>query len=173
MNLDDIIQVRLTREDFVKLPKKEHYSIAYVDKLNYKNYISEMETVIELLHKQLDWDGIPDVEKCIKRFNSDSFCILFYYNNKCIGWNWGNPNITFDWINIEKKLKSDELYLGGCFVSKLENRPADAGLYDYNMFFDYCLNTLGANKTYGYCDDWNKAAIRINLINGWKYHNFL
>ena len=173
MDLNEIIQFRITSDDFIKLPKKEHYSIRYVDNSNYNQYITELQYVIELLHKQLDWHGIPTIEDCIKRFDSNSFCLLFYYNDKCIGWNWGNPNVTLDWINIQRKLNPAELYLGGCFVSKLENRPADAGWHNYNMFFDYCLTELGATKMYGYCDDWNKAAIRINLSNGWKYHNFL
>jgi hypothetical protein len=171
--MDDIIQYKITKEKFIKIEHKSHYKLKYVDLNNYLDYTEDFNIIIDLLHKQLKWDGIPTLEECYQRFNSNSFCLLFYYNEKCIGWNWGNPNVTINWIDIDKKLNNNELYLGGCFVSKLVERPADAGIQNYNMFFDYCLNILNPNVMYGYCDNWNKAAIRINISNGWEQFNFL
>jgi hypothetical protein len=171
--MNNILQYTITKNEFIKIEHKNCYQLKYVEINNHINYIENLKTIIELLHKQLKWDGIPTLEKCIKRFESGSFCLLFFYNDNCIGWNWGNKNVTIDWINIDKVLNENELYLGGCFVSKLIDRPADAGVQNYNMFFDYCLNVLNPNRMYGYCDNWNKAAIRINLSNGWKPINFL
>lgn len=167
------MQYKITKDQFVKIEHKEYYRLEYVDISNYQNYIKELKVVIDLLRKQLDWDGIPTLEQCYERFNAKSFCLLFYYKDDCIGWNWGNKNVTVDWINIDKELNNNELYLGGCFVSKLVERPADAGIQNYNMFFDYCLNILNPDTMYGYCDDWNKAAIRINISNGWQNFEFL
>ena len=171
--MDSIVQFKITKDTFIKIEHKEYYKLKYIDLNNYVNYVDDFKIVISLLHKQLKWDGIPTLEQCNERFKSNSFCLLFYYNNNCIGWNWGNRNVTLDWINIDKKLAKKELYVGGCFVSKLIERPSDAGIQNYNMFFDYCLNTLNASTMYAYCDTWNKAPIRLNLSNGWKKYEFL
>jgi len=172
--MDNILQVRLLKHNFKSFPAKDHYKLEYVDLNNYNTYINELKTVIELLHEQLEWDGIPTLEKCIDRFKSNSSCLLFYYNNNCIGWNWINKSVAFNWIDITTQLQPNELYAGGCFVSKKIKRPADAGLYDYNMFFNYCLNNIdGIDTIYGYCDIWNKAAIRVNYMCGWENFNWI
>jgi hypothetical protein len=171
--VDNIVQYRITKDMFIKVEHRDCYKLKYIDLDNYANYINDFKITIDLLHKQLKWDGIPTLEQCYERFKANSFCLLFYYNGNCIGWNWGNQNVTVDWINVYKKLAENELYFGGCFVSRLVEKPADAGSQDYNMCFNYCLNVLNANTVYAYCDRWNKAAIRLNLNNGCREYEFL
>lgn len=173
MNLNEIVQFRLLRDEHIKLPKKSHYKLIYLDRDNYSNFLQDLELVISYIHNQLtDWIDAPTIEDVHKRFKSNSFCFLFYYKDNCIGWNWGNENFTPNWIDIHTKLKDGEVYLGGCFVTKLVDRPTDAGVMNYNMFFDECLK-LGYNPMYGYCDNWNRVAIRINYSNGWKPYKFI
>jgi|TARA_B110000908_G_C9944013_1_gene309523 hypothetical protein len=173
MDTSKIIQFRLFKNEHKKLPPNSHYNLIYVDSENYLQYINELTLVTSYIHKQLtEWTDAPTMEQVHKRFSNNSFCFLFYYNDNCIGWNWANPHVTPDWINIHTKLKSDEVYLGGCFVTNLIDRPANAGIMNYNMFFDECLK-LGYNPMYGYCDDWNRIAIQINYSNGWKTYNFI
>jgi hypothetical protein len=171
--MDNTVQLRLTKDKFVKIEHRDCYKLKYVDLNNYADYIDDFKIIIELLHRQLEWDGIPTLEQCYKRFKSNSFCLLFYYNGNCIGWNWGNENVTIDWINVYKKLAKNEVYFGGCFVSKLVERPPDAGRQNYNMCIEYFLNVLNAIAICGYCDKWNRAAIQINLSVGGEKCEFL
>lgn len=174
MDLDKIIQVRLRKEDFKPLPPKNEYSVVFIDKNNYTEYVNEINTIIRYIKQDLpNWKESPDFNNIIKRFQSNSHCILFYYKNVCIGWNWGNENVSFDWINHNQTLLPSQIYCGGCFVTKSINRPPDAGLYNYNMFCNYYLNNLGYNTLFGYVDSWNKPAIRVNLQIGVKFFNFI
>lgn len=174
MVLNEIIQVRLVKEDFKKLPNKKHYRLIFLDKTNFINHETDLKKITQYIKKDIpNWLESPDYETVINRFNSDSHCLLFYYNNECIGWNWGNKNVCFDWINIHQKLQPNEIYWGGCFVTKSVDRPSDAGYYDYNMIFDYWINTMGMDKIYGYIDVWNKASIRVSLKNNVKFHDYL
>jgi len=132
-----------------------------------------LNKIIEFHHKQLDWDAIPTIEKCIKRFESKSMCLLFYYNNQCIGWNWANKDARFNWIDLDQILEENEIYLGGMFVTNVIERPADAGLYNYNMVFDYWFKTNLYDTIYGYCDDWNRTALRVNFLNGHIIYNWI
>ena len=173
MELSKIIQLRLSKIDYKRLPTKLQYKLILLDKNNYSNFLDDIELVISYIHNELvDWEDAPTLLDVHKRFHSNSFCFLFYNNEKCIGWNWANPHVTLDWINIHTELKEGEAYTGGCFVSGKVGRPADAGVMNYNMFFDECFK-LGYNSLYGYCDDWNRVAIRLNYSNGAKQYNFL
>ncbi len=174
MNFSEIFQIKLIKSDFVKLPNKDHFKLTYVDQTNYDKYINDVNTVISLIYTDLpNWDNPPNFNNVVKRFNADSHCLLFYYNNKCIGWNWANKNVSFNWIDIDQKLGPDEVYSGGTFVSKHVDRPRDAGLYNYNMMCDFCLNYQCYSAIYGYVDIWNKASIRLSLQTGVKFCNFL
>jgi len=174
MNKNEIIQIRLLKEDFKPYPKKDHYKMVYVDIENYKDFENDLKRVVSLVHNDLpDWDDAPTYEIVLERFKSNSHSLLFYYNDECIGWNWGTPNVCFDYINLHQTLKENELYGGGCFVSKSVKRPADAGFYNYNMMFDYWINNTDYDTFYGYVDYWNKAAIRVNFQNGVKVFDYL
>lgn len=173
IDFEKIIQVKLTKDDFIKLPSKNHFKMIFLDKKNYVEYAPEIQKIISCIKKDLpNWTNNPNYETIVERFNSDSHCLLFYYMDICIGWNWGNKNITLDWINIHQELDEGELYVGGCFVTRSIYRPNDAGLYDYNMMCDYWLNNLKYRHIYGYIDSWNKASIRVSLQTGVKFHKY-
>jgi hypothetical protein len=174
MNVNEIIQLRLSKNDFLILPTKEHYKVVYIDKVNYKEYVDDINIVISLIKTDIpNWDNSPNYKDVVERFESDSHCLLFYYNDNCIGWNWANENVCFDWVNKIQDLSDGELYVGGCFVSKSVDRPADAGRYNYNMICEYWFNNTNCTTIYGYVDTWNKPAIRINLQTGVKFINYL
>jgi hypothetical protein len=174
MDLSKIVQIRLLKNDYVKFPSKEYFNMIYVDRSNYHTFTSELQTVIDLIHSELiEWKDAPTYEVVVERFKSNSHCLLFYYNGNCIGWNWGNRHICFDWINKVQDLPEGELYGGGCFVSRNVDRPANAGLYNYNMIFDYWINQMGYHTIYGYVDWWNKPAFRVNFQNGLTVYNYL
>ncbi len=171
-NTNEIIQFRLTKSDSIKLPEKNHYKLIHVDKLNYFQYINDINKVISLIKIDLpNWEYSPNYEDVIKRFKSNSICLLLYYQDNVIGWNWGNKNICLDWINIKQKLGVGEYYVGGAFVSKSINRPPNAGLYDYYMMTDYCLNFLNNNVVYWYSESWNKTSIKMSIKIGAKIFN--
>ena len=173
MDVNKLVQYRMVNGELNPHSPSSDYSVKYVDKHNYLTYLSDIKNVSDIITKQIpDWKEAPTVEVVIERFVSNSYTYLFYYKNNCIGWNWGNPNFTYNWIDVDYQLKSNETYLGGCFVTNLIDRPANAGIMNYNMFFDECLK-LGYNPMYGYCDDWNRIAIQINYSNGWKTYNFI
>lgn len=168
------MQIRLLKDDFKQLPIKNHFKLIYVDKDNYLEKEKDLKKVINLINKDLpNWKDSPTYDSVVDRFNSASHSLLFYYNDECIGWNWGNDNVCFDWINNIQDLPQGELYGGGCFVSRSVDRPADAGLYNYNMIFDYWINQMGYHTIYGYVDSWNRVALRINFKNGLKIFDYL
>ena len=160
-------QVILYRENYSQKFWNEDYSMVLVDLVNYKTYKNDLLKVLLLLNDQLpDWDQRPkEFDEIVKRFNSESKCLLFYYKGQCIGWNWFNEKVRFDWVTIDKDLPEDCIYAGGCYVSNKVDRPPDAGVINYNMWVKHCLD-LGYNTIYGYCDSWNRNAVRVNVING-------
>ena len=94
MDLSKIVQIRLLKKDYKKFPNKEHYRMVYVDKDNYSSYITELQNVISYIKKDLpDWEESPTYDIVLQRFESNSHCLLFYYKDNCIGWNWNQGNI--------------------------------------------------------------------------------
>ena len=41
------------------------------------------------------------------------------------------------------------------------------------MIFEYWIEVMGYNIVYGYIDNWNKVAFRVNFQNGLKVYNFI
>lgn len=174
LDLSKIVQIRLLKENYKKFPSKDHYEMVLVDKINYRDYLQELTSISSLIKKELpDWNEAPSLDTVLERFSADSHCLLFYYKKNCIGWNWGNKDVRFDWINKVQSLPDGELYGGGCFVSRSIEHPPDAGVYNYNMIFDYWINKLNYHTIYGYIDHWNKPAFRVNFQNGLTVHNYL
>jgi hypothetical protein len=168
VSLSEVKFVQLDRVDFKKINTNNEYRIVYVDKHNYLNYREELFSISQCIRKTLpNWDIDLAPKSIIQRFNSDSHCLLFYFNDKCIGWNWGNTSVKFDWINEIKKLPNGFVYFGGCFICK-QSTPPDAGLINFNYIFDYWLNKKNFDTIVGYIHNWNKASMRICLQNNLK-----
>ena len=167
-------QIRLLKENYKRFPDKKHYSMKCADRNNVDKFSNDLKVVVDLINEEItDWADVPNYETVLRRFEANSHCLLFYYNEECIGWNWGNDNVCLDWQTNIQDLPSGELYGGGCFVSRNVDRPANAGLYNYNKIFDYWINKMGYHTIYGYIDNWNKPAFRVNFQNGLTVHNYL
>jgi len=167
------VQFRLLKSDFRKKDVPKNYSLTFVNKGNYTQYWTDIEKVIELLHADLDWDGIPNLEQIDKRFENDSELFLWYYNDKIVGWTWFNESVTLDWENKFQSIDKGELYVGAAFISKKVNLPPQAGWVFYNLSFHTWLTTMKYNVIYLYSDDWNRASAIICYRNGFKQFNFL
>jgi hypothetical protein len=174
MDVNKLVQYRMVNGELNPHSPSSDYSVKYVDKHNYLTYLSDIKNVSDIIIKQIpDWKEAPTVEVVIERFVSNSYTYLFYYKNTCIGWNWGNPNFTYNWIDIDYQLKSNETYLGGCFVSlNKEDRPNNAGYSMCYLFFKESLSR-GFDAMYGVTDDWNRRASVLYYRLGWKTYNFI
>jgi len=172
IDLSTVKLLRLDKVDFKKFKTNNHYKIVYVDKNNYLDYREELSFISECIRKTLpDWNVRITPDVVIQRFNSNSHCLLFFYKDKCIGWNWGNTSVKFDWINEDTKLPDGFIYFGGCFVCK-QSTPPDAGLINFNYIFDYWLNKKKFQTIVGYVDNWNKASLRVCLQNNMKIEDW-
>ena len=174
VDVDKIVQYRMVDGDLTSRKTPSYYSLQYVDVNNYKTFIDDITKISNLIIKQIpDWDDAPTVETVIKRFESKSYTYLFYYKDKCIGWNWGNPNFTYNWIDVDQELEDDETYLGGCFVNlDKKDRPNNAGYIMCYMFFEE-ESRRGFKSMYGVTDDWNRRASLLYYRLGWKTYNFI
>jgi len=173
MDISKIVQFRLIHAEFKKIEIDDAYRIVHLTESNYLNYLDDILYVIELLHLDLDWDGIPTKEKVIDRFNNKSECFLWVYKDNVVGWTWFNKNVTMDWINIYQKLDKNEVYVGGAFLSKKIKTPAIASFKFYNYSFDTWIKKLNYNTIYLYSDDWNRASAILCYKSGFTKYNFI
>jgi len=171
--IDSDYQVILYKENFKEFLYPSHYSMVNVDIKNYTNYKSELTEICNLVKNQLpDWESAPSYHDLEKRYNSNSKSVVFYYNQNPIGWGWYNSDVRINWIDLDKKLEENWVYGGGLFVSKLIERPKDAGMINYNKWLSYCINELGYDVFCGYCHSWNIPAMNVHLGNGLIIENW-
>ena len=97
MDTTKIIQLRLLKEDFKKLIFLENYTTLFVDKSNYEQYLPGLLKVSNLMKLDFKWEGIPTEETLHKRFEHNSHCLFWNYNDSPIGWAWSNYNVTPLW----------------------------------------------------------------------------
>ena len=166
-------QVIIHKSDFKKFNYPTHYLMRNVDSTNYYQYKNELVEISNLLQKQLpDWDDSPNYFDLEKRFESNSSAVIFSYNEQPIGWGWYNSDVSLNWINIDRELPTDWVYGGGLFVSKLIDRPKDAGMLNYNKWLSYIFKQLNYNVFCGYCHKWNTPAMKVHLGNGLVIKNW-
>lgn len=173
MDINKIVQFRLLKSEFRPLEISDSYKLIHLTKNNYTQYWDDINIVIELLHADLEWDGIPDEERVIRRFENNSELFLWYYNQKIVGWTWFNKSFTTDWESIIHSLDKTELYVGAAFISKKVNLPPDAGWKFYNLSFGTWLHKLNNDIIYLYSDDWNRASALLCYRSGFKQYNFI
>ena len=173
MNLSKIIQLRLHKSKFKKINFKENYKVKYFDKNNYESYLSSFISISNLMKKDFEWEGIPNKEDIHRRFENNSHCLFWIYNNEPIGWAWSNKNVTPDWKNSIKKLEVNEIYGGGAYLPKTIKRPPNSGLIFYNLTFEYWLFEMNNDFIYQYSDDWNRVSTIMSLKSGFSKYNFL
>lgn len=173
MDIQKIVQLRLLKQDFKKLYFSENYSLKFLDKNNYKNYINDLLYVSSLMKQDFEWIGIPNESTLHRRFIHNSHCLLSYFNNQLIGWVWSNYNVTPLWEESIQELSDGEIYGGGAFLSRKIKRPPNSGVVFYNMWFEYWLNEMNNNVIYQYSDDWNRASSIMSYKSGFKKFNFI
>lgn len=173
MDINKIVQLRLLKEDFKKLPFSENYTTLFVDKSNYQKFILELLCVSDLMHEDFEWKGIPNEDTLHRRFNHNSHCLFWIYNDEPIGWAWSNYNVTPLWEESIKDLSEGEIYGGGAFLSRTVKRPPNSGLIFYNLTFDYWLNEMNNDCILQYSDDWNRVSSIMSYKNGFKKYNFI
>jgi len=173
MDPSKIVQLRLLKKDYKDIPFKEPYAVRFVDKHNYRDHLSRLLRVTEMMVTDIQWIGIPDEDTLHKRFDQNSHCLIWEYNNQPIGWAWSNYNITIDWQEIYRKLPKGQIYGGGAFLSRKIKRPPNSGLIFYNLTFDYWLNKMNNDCILQYSDDWNRVSSIMSYKCGFKKFNFL
>lgn len=173
MDINKIVQFRLLKSEFRKQNIPNPYRVVYLTKDNYTQYWDDINTVIKLLHADLEWDGIPTQPQVEKRFNNNSELFLWYYEDTIVGWTWFNESVTLDWENKFQSIDNGELYVGAAFISKKVNLPPQAGWKFYNLSFHTWLTTMKYNVIYLYSDDWNRASAMICYRCGFTKYNFI
>ena len=173
MNVNKVVQLRLLKKDFIKFDFNENYTLRFIDKSNYINNLKDLLHISSLMSLDFDWDGIPNEETLHRRFNHNSHCLLWVYNETPIGWAWSNYNITPLWEEPIQTLKPSEIYGGGAFLSKTVQRPPNSGLMFYNLTFDYWLNKMNNESIFQYSDDWNRVSTLLSYKNGFKKYEFI
>ena len=173
MDVSKINQFRLFKEDFKKISHNREYSIKYIKSNSYQEYIEEILSISRLMHKDFEWDGIPTEVDIHQRFENNSECFIYYYNNNPVGWTWFHSHVSIDWKSIYQKLNNNELYVGGAFVSKTCNLPPISGFMFYNISFWKWLTEFDYNTIYLYSDSLNRASAQLCYKSGFTKYNFI
>ena len=173
MDTLEIIQLRLLKEDFKKITFLENYTTLFVDSSNYKEHLSDLLSVSDLMKLDFKWEGIPNEETLHKRFEHNSHCLFWKYNDTPIGWAWSNHNVTPLWESSIQQLSKGEIYGGGAFLSRRVQRPPNSGVVFYNLTFDYWLNEMNNDCVLQYSDNWNRVSSIMSYKNGFKNYNFI
>ena len=173
INTSEITQFRVLKEEFISFHIPDEFYVVPLDESNYTSYLNELQLAIDYYHNDITWDGIPSLSDVEKRFQSNSTCLLFYWNDICIGWRWNNPNVTINFIDINTVLLKNEMYIGNTFVTKSVERPKLSGLYLHNLGVNYWFNNTDYDIIYNYIENWHNHSIELNVRNGFTKFNFL
>jgi len=175
MDYKKIVQLRLFRKDMKPIEFDDRYSNSFVTISNFEKNISNLEQVINFLHQDLVWDGIPTIEEVEERLTFGSVCMLWEFENKVVGWSWlNNECITIDWKTEYTPLKEKtEQYGGGAFLSKLNKAEASSGYKFYRYGIENMFRYFDKEILYLYADDWNRASYIICYKMGFEQYDFL
>lgn len=175
MDYKKIVQLRLFRKDMKPIEFDDRYGNSFVTTSNFEKNISNLEQVINFLHQDLVWDGIPTIEEVEERLTFGSVCMLWEFENKVVGWSWlNNECITIDWKTEYTPLKEKtEQYGGGAFLSKLNKAEASSGYKFYRYGIENMFRYFDKEILYLYADDWNRASSIICYKMGFEQYDFL
>lgn len=175
MNYKKIVQLRLFRKDMKSIESDDRYNNSFVTISNFQENISKLEQVINFLHQDLVWDGIPTIEEVKERLTFGSVCMLWEFENKVVGWSWlNNECVTIDWKTEHTPLKENiEQYGGGAFLSKQRKPETTSGYKFYRYGIENMLKYFNKEILYLYADDWNRASSMICYKIGFKQYNFI
>jgi len=174
IKLSEIFQFRLYENQMSKIKPDKRYSFSFVYNNTFNDNINELSKVIDFLHEDLVWDGIPTLDIVKKRLNFGSICMLWKYNNNVVGWSWlNNNNITTDWITGYKPLNSNEQYGGGAFLHRNSKPEPMAGYKFYRFGIENMFKSFDKSILYLYSDTWNRASSILCNKVGFKKYDFL
>ncbi len=175
MDKENIVQFRYQSNDFLKsenLPSDD-FDIQFVDKHNYSDYIPDFKKLLDWIGSHLkEWKDAPTYDEILERFQNNSYCTLFYYQDEVIGWGWLNTNVAYNFINVNQSLDIGEMYFGGFVVSKRIKKPKNSSKVCFNMMCEYFFDDLQIDTIYFYTDKWNQSALRVfENVEHYKFIN--
>jgi hypothetical protein len=175
MDYKKIVQLRLFRKDMNSIEPDDRYGNSFVTLSNFQENIPKLEKVINFLHHDLVWDGIPTIEEVKERLSFGSVCMLWEFENKVVGWSWiNNECITIDWKTEHIRFKEKtEQYGGGAFLSKLNKAETTSGYKFYRYGIENMFRHFDKEVLYLYADDWNRASTMLCYRIGFKPYNFI
>ena len=174
IQLSEISQFRLDINKMSKIKPDERYTFSFVYHNTFDNNINDLSKVIDFLHEDLVWDGIPTLDIVKQRLNFGSICMFWKYNNNVVGWSWlNNNNITTDWVTSHKPLNSNEQYGGGAFLHRKSKPEPLAGYKFYRLGIENMFESFDKSILYLYSDTWNRASSILCNRVGFNKYNFL
>jgi len=174
MDINKIVQLRLLKKDLPSFKSNDKYWFQPVVISNLNNQLKNLKIVCELISGELEWDGAPTLQDSIDRITFGSVCNLWMYDNEVLGWHWTNSScVTEDWKSEYQKLKSNEIYIGGAFLSRKNKPSPKSAYYFYRQGFEYSLVKENKDTMYLYSDDWNRASAQLSYRCGFKKFNFI
>ena len=175
MNNAEYVQLRLFRNDMNHIEPDSRYSNSFITLSNFQENISKLQKVIDFLHQDLVWDGIPTIDEVKERLVFGSVCMLWEFENKVVGWSWlNNDCITIDWKSKHSSLKEKtEQYGGGAFLSKLNKAETTSGYKFYRYGIENMFRYFDKEILYLYADDWNRVSSILCYKVGFKKYNFI
>ena len=113
----------------------------------------DIEFMIDLINKELDWDDMYTIEDVKKRLDDGVVCHMLYEND--------NP-MAIQWLYDVRP----NVYGFNGFISKKRSDGIS------HKFFEQSNRTLynkGYESMIGYCNDWNVKIInRLNKVGGFQ-----
>lgn len=175
MDINKIVQLRLFKEDLKIGNIDTDYWFNQISINHIDTHIPKLNKVIQYHHEDIgDWDGIPTLDIIRERLEFGSHCNLHMYRDTILGWHWThNQYVTEDWRTPYQKLKHNEIYIGGAFISR-KHKPSPISSYKfYAQGFKFSLEVEGKDTMYLYSDDWNRASAQLCYKCGFTKYNFL
>tara|TARA_B110000858_G_scaffold7870_1_gene8470 strand:- start:987 stop:1517 length:531 start_codon:yes stop_codon:yes gene_type:complete len=175
MNNAEYVQLRLFRNDMNHIEPDSRYTNSFITLSNFQENVSKLQKVIDFLHQDLVWDGIPTIDEVNERLVFGSVCMLWEFENKVVGWSWlNNECISIDWKSEHTTFKSKtEQYGGGAFLSKQNKPEPEAGYKFYRYGIENMFKYFNKETLYLYADDWNRASSILCYKIGFTKFNFL
>ncbi len=166
-------QLRLHKSDQRNYEYDKRYWFQTLDINNYKEWYSSVTEVVDKINSELDWDDCPNIDEFKKRLEFGSFCHLWMFVDKALGWHWTHDkHITKDWKSSYSILEDNSIYVGGAFLSK-EKPEASSAKKFYRQGFNYTFDYHKKDIQYLYNDDWNRASSILSRQCGYTEYNFL
>ena len=174
MDIKKVTQFKLLKENLPNHIDDNRYWFDTVNKTNVRKHKANLQIVLNFILDELEWDYGPNMQDVFDRIEFGSLCHLWMYDDNVLGWHWTNDEcVTHDWKTFAQKIKSNEIYIGGAFVSRNNKPSASSAIYFYRQGFEYSFELSNTNTMYLYSDYWNRASAQLCYKCGFTKYNFL